>query len=305
MLDYFREFQTLAAHLNFTTAACELGLTQSCLSRHILTLEREIGFKLLERAPVRLTPAGLKFLTGVGQAFAQIDAVTAECAWISKMGPQTITIASIQASDLVTAASYHALSVLHNEFPNLTHHFDTNRSMTIRKVVEAKKADIGILCHVPANLDKSLCLEHLFDNPFGAIMHKDDPLSTQPLHFADLSNRAVVFSANRQFTTWVEGMRDACERYGCAPEFRMKDADTIQDFLVTLQPGEVVFARIDTFRPELTNANLVSVQFVDKGPLTYPNYLLYPRETDRPVITRFIELMREEAQKLKVDGKVL
>ena len=296
VLDYFREFQTLAAHLNFTTAARELGLTQSCLSRHILTLEREIGFKLLERTPVRLTPAGLHFLTGVGQAFTQIDEVTAECKKLSKMGPQTITIAMIQANDLVTAACYHALSELHKEFPGLAHHFDSNRSMTIRKVVETGRADVGILCHVPEDLDAAFCLEHLFDNPFGAIMHKDDPLARGPLHFADLSVRAIVFSANRQFTTWVEGMRDACERYGCMPEFRMKDADTIQDFLVMLQPGEVVFARPDLFRPELTNADLVCVPFADETPHTYSNYLLYSKSESRPVVLRFLELMRQEAR---------
>lgn len=303
MLDYFREFQTLAAHLNFTSAARELGLTQSCLSRHILTLEREVGFKLLERSPVRLTPAGLRFLTGVGQAFSQIDEVTAECVRLEKMGPQEVTVAMIQANDLVTTACYHALSALHDEFPNLTHHFDANRSMTIRKVVETGKADVGILCHVPVDLDERLCLEHLLDNPFGAIMHRDDPLAHEPLHFADLSERAVVFSANRQFTTWVEGMRDACARYGCTPEFRMKDAETIQDFLVTLQPGEVVFARTDMFRPELTNANLVSIPFADEQSLTYSNYLLYAKDETRPVVLRFIELMRREADTFRTQGE--
>lgn len=73
-------------------------------------------------------------------------------------------------------------------------------------------------------------------------MHRDDPLAYEPLRFADLSDHAVAFSANRQFTTWVEGMRAACERYDCSPEFRMKDADTIQDFLVTLRPGGLVRA---------------------------------------------------------------
>lgn len=305
MLDYFREFQTLAAHLNFTTAARELGLTQPCLSRHIATLEREIGFQLLERAPVRLTPAGLKFLTGVGQAFSQIDEVTAECRRLAKMGPQHITVAMIVANDLVTGAVYHSLSTLHEEFPTLTHRFNADRSMTIRRVVEAGRADVGVLCHVPADLDPSLELEHLFNNPFAAIMHRDDPLAHEPLRFADLSDHAVVFSANRQFTTWVEGMRAACERYGCSPEFRMKDADTIQDFLVTLQPGEVVFARSDSFRPELTNANLLTVDFADEGPLTYPNYLLYHKDTACPVTRRFIELMRSEAAELRSQGKVL
>ncbi len=304
MLEHFREFQTLAAHLNFTTAARELGITQSCLSRHIASLEREVGFALLDRSPVRLTPAGLKFLTGVGKALETIDEVSVQCRAIAKMGPQELGVAMIVANDLATTAVYHTLSALHGEFPTLTHRFDSNRGMTIRKVVEAGLADAGVLCHVPQDLSDELVLEHLFDNPFGAIMHRDDPLARGPLHFAALSDRAVVFSANRQFTTWVEGMRTACKRYGCTPEFRMKDADTIADFLITLQPGEVVFARPDVFKPEVTNANLVAVDFADEGPLVYPTYLLYPKQTDNPVVGRFVELMREEAEKLKGEGKV-
>ena len=305
MLDHFREFQTLAAHLNFTTAARELGLTQSCLSRHIAALEREIGFQLLERSPVRLTPAGLKFLTGVGEALAHIDEVTAECLRIAQLGPQKIVVATIVASDLATTAIYHVLSSLHREFPSMTHRFDTNRGMTIRRVVEAGLADVGLLCHEPQDLASNLVCEHLFDNPFGAILHKDDPLAQRPLHFADLSGRAVVFSANRQFTTWVEGMKVACKTYGCSPEFKMKDAETVSDFLVALQPGEVVFARTDTFKPEMTNADLVAVEFADEGPLTYPNYLLYPRDCSRAVVRRFVELMRQEAERMRSQGLVL
>lgn len=243
-------------------------------------------------------------MTGVGKALAHIDEVVAECLRIAKMGPQKITVATIVANDLATAAVYHVLSALHKEFASLTHRFDANRGMTIRKVVEAGLADVGLLCHDPQDLASHLVCEHLFDNPFSAVLHKDDPLARGPLHFADLSSHAVVFSANRQFTTWVEGMRVACERYGCSPEFKMKDADTISDFLVALQPGEVVFARTDTFRPEMTNADLVAVDFVDEGPLTYPTYLLYQRDCSQAVVRRFVELIHQETEAMRARGQV-
>lgn len=304
MLDYFREFQALATHLNFTTAARELGVSQSCLSRHIADLEREIGFTLLERGPVKLTAAGQRFLTEVGQAFSRIDAITRECRELAKLGPQKITIATIIASDIATASVYRCLSELHAEFPTLTHRFADNRKLTIRKVVEAGQADVGVLCHVPVDLDPSLTLEHLYNNPFGAILHRDDPLAKGPLHFADLCNHSVVFSANRQFTTWVEGMRTACERYGCTPSFKMKDANTIADFLISMQPGEVVFSRTDTFRSDMRNLPLVAVDFADEGRLTYPTYLLYRTDGAPAVVGRFLELMRADAARLKAAGTV-
>jgi DNA-binding transcriptional LysR family regulator len=305
MLDYFKEFQVLAVHLNFTTAAREIGVSQSCLSRHIATLEREIGFPLLERNPVRLTAVGKRFLTGVEQSLARIDEIAEECRRLSALGPQHLRIATIIASDVITPAVYRALSVLHDEFPTLTHEFVDNRSLTIRETVEARQADVGVLCHEPRDLDPTLRLELLFENPFGAIMHRDDPLTKGPVHFADLSERSLVFSTSRQFTTWVEGMRVACERYGCAPRFTIKEAEHIEDFLVSLQPGEAIFTQTDTFHPEETNPNLVTVEFADPETLTYPTYLLYPRSSANPVVERFVELMRAEAQRLRDAGIVV
>jgi DNA-binding transcriptional LysR family regulator len=53
-------FIAAAEYLNFTRAAERLYLSQPVLSRHISTLEKELGIKLFEREKksVRLTPAG-------------------------------------------------------------------------------------------------------------------------------------------------------------------------------------------------------------------------------------------------------
>jgi DNA-binding transcriptional LysR family regulator len=60
MLDA-RRLATLDAVLrsgSFAAAALELGYTQSAVSQHITELERATGQRLLERRPVRATPAG-------------------------------------------------------------------------------------------------------------------------------------------------------------------------------------------------------------------------------------------------------
>jgi DNA-binding transcriptional LysR family regulator len=59
-------FIAAAEYLNFTRAAERLYLSQPVLSRHISTLEKELGIKLFEREKkaVRLTPAGKIMYTG-------------------------------------------------------------------------------------------------------------------------------------------------------------------------------------------------------------------------------------------------
>ncbi len=51
---YLREFTVLAKCLNYSEAAVELHISQSNLSRHIQTIEREIGGALFERSSRRV-----------------------------------------------------------------------------------------------------------------------------------------------------------------------------------------------------------------------------------------------------------
>jgi len=58
-------FVTTAEHLNFTSAANQLFITQSGLSKSIAKMEAELGFPLFTRGKraLELTPAGKSFLT--------------------------------------------------------------------------------------------------------------------------------------------------------------------------------------------------------------------------------------------------
>lgn len=60
-LDLLRGFEAAARHLSFTRAAQEMHLTQSALSRQMLTLEDQLGTPLFERRHRQL------FLTDAGQ----------------------------------------------------------------------------------------------------------------------------------------------------------------------------------------------------------------------------------------------
>ena len=71
-----REFKVLAEKRNFIAAAEALGITQASLSRHIMAMEDELGFKLLERNTrnVELTLYGLRFLHYAEEAVSIQDA---------------------------------------------------------------------------------------------------------------------------------------------------------------------------------------------------------------------------------------
>lgn len=70
-----RGFESAARHLSFTSAAAELHLTQSAISRQVAALEREVGQRLFVRKTraLGLTPAGDRLARTARQALAGLD----------------------------------------------------------------------------------------------------------------------------------------------------------------------------------------------------------------------------------------
>ena len=74
-LTHLQSFVAVAEEGHVGRAARRLHLSQPPLSRHILSLEDELGTPLFERTPrgMRLLPAGTVFLTHARRILAEVD----------------------------------------------------------------------------------------------------------------------------------------------------------------------------------------------------------------------------------------
>lgn len=74
-LNALRAFEAVAKHGSFTGAANTLLVSQSALSRHVISLEKLIGVQLFERRPhtLALTAAGQHLLPAVVKAFDRLE----------------------------------------------------------------------------------------------------------------------------------------------------------------------------------------------------------------------------------------
>jgi DNA-binding transcriptional LysR family regulator len=74
-LNALRAFEGVAKHGSFTAAANALFISQSALSRHVLSMEKLIGTQLFERRPhgLVLTKAGQHLLTTVTKSFDRLE----------------------------------------------------------------------------------------------------------------------------------------------------------------------------------------------------------------------------------------
>lgn len=84
-MDLLREFVTLSKCQSFSSAARELHLTQPVVSTHIKSMEKELGFLLVDRrGGVRLTEAGRRFLVEAQEILFAYDRAVEECRTLAR-----------------------------------------------------------------------------------------------------------------------------------------------------------------------------------------------------------------------------
>ena len=105
-------FESAARHGNFSRAARELRTSQSAISRHIASLERQLSTRLFHRSRtgVSLTDAGSRYRDAVAIGLGAIHAGAAEVAELSSVEQVELVIAcSDEISHLFLMPRYDAL----------------------------------------------------------------------------------------------------------------------------------------------------------------------------------------------------
>ena len=105
-------FESAARHGNFSRAARELRTSQSAISRHIASLERQLSTRLFDRSRtgVSLTDAGNRYRDAVAIGLGAIHAGAAEVAELSIDEQVEVVIAcSEEVSHIIMMPRYDAL----------------------------------------------------------------------------------------------------------------------------------------------------------------------------------------------------
>jgi len=94
MLDQLRYFQAVVKNNSFSEAAAECHISQSAISQQVQALERELGFKLLDRKHRRfsLTPAGEYFYRKSLILVSDYEQIRQEAAKIAHKGENVLRV---------------------------------------------------------------------------------------------------------------------------------------------------------------------------------------------------------------------
>ncbi len=196
-IEYLSEFTVVAKLGSFSRAAEELCMSQSSLSKHILTLERELGVSLLQRNSrhVTLSQVGAQILPLAAQVDELKNKIRVAAAKQSSRAKTILSIASIPVM-----AQYNITGLLakfQREYPQITLEIMECERQEIMDMLESGKSELAFYRR---GLEAEEGLEYLEvcrDN-LVAVVPKSHPLAKHDsIALMDLKDEPLLFLDQR------------------------------------------------------------------------------------------------------------
>jgi DNA-binding transcriptional LysR family regulator len=230
-IDYLEEFATLATNLNFTKVARSLHLSTSVLSKHIASLEKELGIKLFERrnTTVALTPVGRHFFENLLPLLEQFNSLMSEVKSSPEYRQKHLKVILVSRTSPLLKAATKVIPVLKNNSRinvvySMPTHNDFNDSL--------KKTDAdALITYVSSRAPEGATIIPLYRDPLVAVMPNDHPLARKEvLSFArDLKKHKIVKLIGTFFRTGHNTMEDWCEKFGIKPQTKYASVSSLDD----------------------------------------------------------------------------
>lgn len=174
-LQQLEAFAQVAADASFRTAAKALRVSQPALSRTIRLAEETLGTRLFDRDTrhVALTPAGEELLPIARRILQEFNSAFSELSQFLDGRRGHVTVAALPSVGV--AILPRAVAKLHQQHPGVGFTLEEALAKPLLTMVDQGLADFGIT--VKPRADTRLRYTHLFDDPFGLVCRRDDPLA--------------------------------------------------------------------------------------------------------------------------------
>ncbi|UPR54281.1 LysR family transcriptional regulator [Vibrio cyclitrophicus] len=195
---YLSTFISVAECSSFSQAAKQLHVVQSAISRHVSTLEAELGFVLFERSTrhVELTDAGRHFYNQVSTTYKQLEQAKTDSLMISngKVGVLRIGYLSSVCSDFLP----NVLRAFSSEYPDIE--FDINDLTAAQQAFALEHGTIDIaFTRIPNSRQlNTFHRSHLIDDHIVAVVSKYHPLANASVLTLEQLNTQPLMLFNRQ-----------------------------------------------------------------------------------------------------------
>lgn len=274
-------FEAAGRHKNFTTAAVELSLTQSAISKQIKNLENTLGVFLFHRSKgrVELTPQGERYLLSVRRILYEYETETHSI--IASAGSET----TLRIASIPTLAAKWLI-------PNLTEFMNSNPSITVELTTALNPFDfnenpVDVALHYGSSIWPDSELIYMCHDEIVAIGSPNYMKKNNIKNIKDINNTVLLQQSTRphMWQEWAEKLGHQLPNPYRGPIF--------DQFSMTIQAAiaGMGVALVPTFliQEELLSGQLVALY----EPPQFSNgayYIVVPfRSRHNPAIKPFIE----------------
>lgn len=310
------EFVVLVEHLNYSTAARMMNMSQSSLSRHISELERYFGAQLFYRKDkLTLTYAGqilLEELNGILVIEKRIKDRIRE----SKERYQgTIFIEEYIFAHEVRNFFLRAINRFREDNPSVMFEFrQVKHNLSILDSLHEGYFDIGVLTKSGSRDSE---MPNLVDFHVLPLWHAASPLMVYthtsvlpgvehgPVSLAVFKDIPFLLPLKPEYASFRDDLTAMCEKDGFVPSFIMKEIHAYEQlalFDMTACAQIVRSGDVDSpSSPFLMNPNCKLLEL--EGDFWTTPYLLFRRENSSDVVDVFMRYLETVASDLLNGGK--
>ena len=216
-IEQMREFVILAEERNYLVAADMLYSTQATLSRHIMAMEKELGFPLFTRSTkkIELTQEGSRFLVYARRAMKLQDDYLAELEYAQRSMSESLTV------------GYNALVAFYRFTDKLTQFMTSHPKIPIKmmeddsellvKAVLNGSCDIAFVQEDPFHPIEGLEKLHISSDTLDAVLPVRHPLAKQEsINLKQLAHESFAIGIEDKIPGSI--FLEACRQSGFEPK---------------------------------------------------------------------------------------
>ena len=239
----FYEFTMVAKHRNLSEASKELHVTESVLSRHLATIEAELGVEIYDKSksPMELTPVGREFLEiacRIGNEECRLHDLKKHAALREVQVRVGGTIDGVTLPVLRAAAAS-----LGDEHVTLV--FPPTQTHTAFEQLRRRQLDMAVEPLSALADTHDLAWVHVASEPAFVVMDAENPLRARESFFVDdLPDLAFTSLLSNRENAMRKHLQAICQAYGFPGDVPgalvMSSASTYDKLFLTGLGGNVI-----------------------------------------------------------------
>ena len=238
-----RALVVVAAHGRFSSAALELGISQSAVSHAIAMLEEELGVVLLIRGRhgATLTPIGEAITQDALKVLALVAGMREKAS--QERGLQSGQVRVVSIRSIATHLLPKVIAQFRRQFPNIRVAIEEYAYYTdVEQALREGKADIGLTL-LPMSSEFEVW--ELFRDEFVALLPPDAPLTASTLSWDQLVSYPMIMNPAAHPHRHTQMVQDHLSQFGYALkiDYEVKEDSTILN-MVKQGLGATVLARL-------------------------------------------------------------